>query len=206
MTRLNAPMTSLLDRTAAVGDRLRQVAVLPRLQGPRIHLRGPQDGDADIVFELFSDPDTMRYWSRPPMRQKREAEAYIESIGKGVAEHSYLNWLIADADDRMIGSCTIYDIQPPHLRAGIGYALLPQCRGQGVASEAVSLALRWGFGVLGLHKFEADAHPDNAASQRLLERLGFRHEGLLRQRFVHNDEIQDSSIYGLLEAEFRPLL
>ncbi len=197
---------SLLERTAAVADRLRELPAFPRLQGPHVRLREPRADDVDTVFELFSDPDTMRYWSRPPMRQRREAEAYVDSIARGFSERSFLNWLVADHDDRMIGSCTLYDIQVPHLRAGIGYALLPQQRGRGLAGEAVMLALGWGFDVLGLHRIEADAHPDNAASRRLLERLGFRFEGLLRQRFVTRDEIQDSAIYGLLRDEFRPKL
>jgi [ribosomal protein S5]-alanine N-acetyltransferase len=195
---------SMLDRSAAVGDVLRSLPALPCLSGARVRLRPPRAADVAAVYALFSDPLTMRWWSRPPMRQRDEAEAYIASIGRGLAARSFLNWLIADAfDDQAIGSCTLYDIQVPHLRAGIGYALSSTRCGQGLASEAVGLALRWGFGQLGLNRIEADAHPDNLPSRRLLERLGFQLEGQLRQRFVAGEEIQDSAIYGLLAEDWR---
>jgi len=197
-------VTALAERTAALGDRLRDLACLPTLSSPRVRLRGPLDDDVDAVFALFSDPDSMRYWSRPPMRQRREAEAYLESIPRGVSERSYLNWIVADPDDdRMLGTCTLYDLQVPHLRAGVGYALLAEARGRGIATDAVGLALRYGFGQLGLNRIEADAHPDNERSRLLLERLGFRFEGRLRQRFGTGVEIQDSAIYGLLAEEWR---
>jgi [ribosomal protein S5]-alanine N-acetyltransferase len=195
---------SLLDRTAAIGDRLRELPQLPSLQGPRVRLRAPrEEADTDAVFALFGDPETMRYWSRPAMRRRSEAEAFIASIRQGFQRRQFLNWLIAEhASDQVIGSCTLYDIQPAHLRAGIGYALHRESAGRGLASEAVALALRWGFGQLGLNRIEADIHPDNLSSQRLLERLGFRREGLLRQRFASRDEVQDSVIYGLLAEEW----
>jgi [ribosomal protein S5]-alanine N-acetyltransferase len=195
---------SLLDLTAAIGDRLRGLPQLPSLQGARIRLRGPDGAhDIDDLLALFGDSETMRYWSRPPMRRRAEAEAFVASIRQGFERRQFINWLIADRDsDRAIGSCTLYDIQPAHLRAGIGYALRREDCGHGLAGEAVALALRWAFGQLGLNRIEADVHPDNLPSARLLERLGFRREGLLRQRFATADEIQDSLIYGLLAAEW----
>lgn len=195
---------STLDRSAAIGDVLRALPGLPGLSGRAVRLRGPRADDIDAIFALFSDPTTMRWWSRPPMRQRSEAAAYLDSIARGLAERSFINWLIADAiDDSAIGTCTLYDIQVPHLRAGIGYALSSERCGRGLAGEAVGLALRWGFGQLGLNRIEADVHPDNLPSRRLLERLGFQLEGQLRRRFVAGEDIQDSAIYGLLAEEWR---
>jgi [ribosomal protein S5]-alanine N-acetyltransferase len=195
---------SLLDRSAAIGDCLRSLPAMPVLSGQRVRLRAPRADDADAVFALFSDPSTMRYWSRPPMKRQHEADSLIESILEGFERRQMLNWLIADrSDDCAVGSCTLYDIQIPHLRGAVGYALRADLCGQGLASEAVTLALRWGFGHLGLNRIEADTHPDNVASQRLLQRLGFTFEGRLRERFATPDELQDSSIYALLAEEWR---
>jgi [ribosomal protein S5]-alanine N-acetyltransferase len=195
---------SLLDRTAAIGNCLRSLPSMPVLTGPRVRLRAPREDDGDAVFALFSEEATMRFWSRPPMRRRHEADSLITSILEGFERRQILNWVIADrADDGVIGSCTLYDIQVPHLRGAIGYALRADRCGQGLATESVSLALRWGFGRLGLNRIEADTHPENAASQRLLERMGFSFEGRLRQRFATTDEMQDSSIYGLLAEEWR---
>jgi ribosomal-protein-alanine N-acetyltransferase len=67
------------------------------------------------------------------------------------------------------------------------------------------LALAHAFGPLGLRRVEADVDPRNAASCRLLERLGFRREGLLRERWRVNGETCDSALFGLLAREFDAL-
>lgn len=192
-------MSALTDRAAAIAARLQGLAGFPVVECEALCLRAPCADDAAPLLSLFSDPDVLRFWSRPAMRDLAEAEAFIENIRAGFARREFINWIIASRDDgRMLGSCTLYDIQTAHLRSGIGYAVLPVAQGRGVAREAAGLACAWGFGWLGLHRIEADIHPDNHASRRVLEAIGFQREGLLRQRFVTVDEIQDSEIYGLL--------
>jgi RimJ/RimL family protein N-acetyltransferase len=70
-------------------------------------------------------------------------------------------------------------------------------------SEALRLLVDFAFGSLGLHRLEADVDPRNGPSLRLLERLGFRREGLLRERYHAQGEIQDSVILGLLAPEWQ---
>jgi ribosomal-protein-alanine N-acetyltransferase len=67
----------------------------------------------------------------------------------------------------------------------------------------VRLALRHAFEELGLRRIEADTDPRNSGSCRLLERLGFVREGLLRERWLIDGELQDTAIYGLLRGELR---
>jgi RimJ/RimL family protein N-acetyltransferase len=64
--------------------------------------------------------------------------------------------------------------------------------------------LDFAFGQLGLRRIEADTDPDNSASIRLLESLGFRREGLLRERWNVGGELQDTVFLGLLAREYRP--
>lgn len=193
---------SLLDRIAEVSARLQGLRGFPVLEDDHIRLRGAIPEDAEALLAQFSHPEVMRYWSRPPMRTLGEAHDYIREMREDFGRRNALNWVIADpASDAMLGTCSLYDLQPRHLRAGIGYALHPQHWGHGHATHAVGLACAWAFGWLGLHRIEADIHPDNAASRRVLERVGFRHEGLLRERFVTADEIQHSEVYGLLASD-----
>ena len=91
----------------------------------------------------------------------------------------------------------------PHRRAEVGYALRSDHWGRGLASEAASLAIDWGLRALDLHRIEADIDPRNAASRRLLERLGFRSEGVLRERFFVGDSATDSELFGVLAPEWR---
>lgn len=69
--------------------------------------------------------------------------------------------------------------------------------------EALTALLDFAFGALDLHRLEADVDPRNAASVRTLERLGFRREGYLRERWLVGGEIQDALFYGLLRREWR---
>lgn len=193
---------TLTDRIAASAARLTGLAGFPRLESDRVLLREPWPTDVEPLFELFSDASVMRYWSRPPMRDHDEARAYLDNIRDGFGKREFINWIIAEpSGPPFIGTCTLYDLQIKHLRCAIGYALLPRRQGQGYAREAVALASGWAFDYLDLHRVEADTHPDNLASQRVLEACRFQNEGLLRERFVAAEEIQHSVIFGRLATD-----
>jgi ribosomal-protein-alanine N-acetyltransferase len=183
---------------------LASIPAFPQLRGRRLNLRGPRADDAEAVFALFSDPEVMRYWSRPPMTGRSEAEGLIAEIGEGFAQRTLLNWVVtARADDAVIGTCTLFRFDPRHRRAELGYALRSDHWGRGYAAEAVSLALDWAFRTLGLHRIEADIDPRNDGSRRLLQRLGFASEGLLRERYFVGDAVSDTELFGLLAADWR---
>jgi ribosomal-protein-alanine N-acetyltransferase len=181
---------------AAVLDAL---PAFPQLRGNRLRLRGPRADDADAVFALFSDPAVMRYWSRPPMTARAEAEGRIAEYAEDFDARKALQWVVATrARDEVIGTCALFRFEPRHRRAEIGYALRSDHWGRGLACEAVTLALDWGFRTLGLHRIEADIDPRNAGSRKLLERLGFASEGLLRERYFVGGETRDTELFGLL--------
>lgn len=186
-----------------IRDALAALAEFPVLESDRIRLRGLREDDVDGLYALFSDPRVMRFWSRGPMTQHAEALDCAKTILDGFAQRTVLNWLVADpATDKMLGTCTLYEINAAHARAGLGYALMPDFWGKGLAGEAATLAISYGFLELGLHRIEADTEPNNRRSNAVLDRLGFRREGLLRQRFHHPDGIQDSLVFGLLKSEW----
>ncbi|MEH6420907.1 GNAT family N-acetyltransferase [Pseudomonas sp. CGJS7] len=175
----------------------------PLLQGPRVRLRGPRDADVEAFFELFGDPRVMRYWSRPPLTERAEAEQLLTRCHDEFAARTALEWIIADENDRAIGSCKLFRLNPTHRRAELGYALHPDHWGRGVAREANTLALDWAFGTLGLHRVDAGIDPDNTASRALLHRLGFVTEGRQRESFFVEDRVTDSELLGLLGSDWR---
>lgn len=186
-----------------IKDKLATLSEFPVLEGTCIRLRGIRENDVDRLFQLFSEPEVMRYWSRGPMAARQEAVDYAQNILDGFVRRDLLNWIVADAEsDAMIGTATLYEINPQHARAGLGYALMPAFWGKGLARESATLAMCYGFLELGLHRIEADTEPNNTRSNRLLESLGFQREGLLRERFRHPDGIQDSLIFGILKTEW----
>lgn len=189
-------------RSQSIVDTLAALEGFPVLRGRRVCLRGPRESDVDALFALFSDPHVMRYWSRPPMCSREEAVALIADIAEGFVQRRMLNWVIADAGDAVIGSCTLFRFDARHRRAELGYALARPHWGGGLAREAASLALDWAFGTLGLHRVDAGIDPDNAASRALLLRLGFAAEGRQRESFFVGDTVTDSELFGLLARDW----
>jgi len=176
---------------------------LPALTTSRLCLRWIEERDADALFEVFSDPQVMRYWSAPPWQDRAAARRLIDGVREGFGRGDLLQWGIAGIeDDRLLGTCTLAQVDRTHRRAELGFALGSAHWGHGHASEAVARLLSFGFEELNLHRVEADIDPRNQKSISLIERLGFRREGYLRERWHVNGEVCDSLIYGLLRSEW----
>jgi RimJ/RimL family protein N-acetyltransferase len=177
---------------------------LPVLETPRLRLRPPVDADVPALFAIFSDPETMRYWTTPTMRDIAEAEALLQDIHEHAQARTLLQWGIARReDDGVIGTCTLLHIEREHRRCELGYILRRDHWGRGFAHEALTRLVDHAFDTLAFHRLEADIDPRNTASIRLVERLGFRFEGHLRERYFVGPEIQDSLIYGLLAPAWK---
>lgn len=174
----------------------------PALEGARVRLRPYREDDYAEFYALHSDEKVMRYWSFPAWTDPAQGRDYFEASIGGNDPERMLCWAIADSrSDRLLGALTVFAINRAQGRAEIGYALQSAHWGRGLASEALGLAFDYAFGVLGLRRLEADADPRNAGSCGLLERLGFTREGVLRERWLVNGELQDSAMYGLLARE-----
>lgn len=175
---------------------------LPTLCAERIELRALSVADVPALFELFGDPAVTRYWSWSAFERIEQAADLFAQIERGFADKAIFQWGIADrANGRVIGTTTLYQLDWRHQRGEIGFALRRDRWGQGLAGEAVARVIDFAFDELDLHRLEADADPRNAGSLKLLEREGFRREGLLRERYHVNGEIQDAALLGLLRSE-----
>jgi len=84
----------------------------------------------------------------------------------------------------------------------VGYSLHPDSWGQGLMTEAVMALVGYGFGVLRLHRIWADVDPENIGSWRVLEKIGMRREGQLRENALIGGEWCDSYIYAMLDREW----
>jgi RimJ/RimL family protein N-acetyltransferase len=178
---------------------------LPTLATERLRLRWLTPADAPALLAVFGDPAVCRYWSRPPLPDVAAAAELQREIAELFAERSLFQWGIAErATDAVVGTCTLAALSAEHRRAEVGFALARGAWGRGYVAEALPALLDFGFGTLGLHRVEADVDPRNARSIRALERVGFRHEGVMRERYHIADEIQDAAMYGLLRHEWRP--
>jgi RimJ/RimL family protein N-acetyltransferase len=173
------------------------------IETARLSLRSISADDVDNFYEIYSNPEVMRYWSTPPLPNKDAASRLIREINEGFRRRESLKWGIAlRAGDTLIGSVTLFHPEFTHRRVEIGYALGRDNWGHGYMQETLKAVLNYAFSVLNMHRIEADVDPRNAASVRTLERLGFQREGYLRERWHVNGEIQDAYFYGLLRPDW----
>lgn len=178
--------------------------LLPVLETPRFLLRQPGERDAPALFRIFGDPETMRYWSSPPLEEPARALDLVREIGALAERGTLFQWGVAprESPDEMVGTLTLAGVDPAHRRASIGFAVARAHWGRGIAGEVAERGVRHGFEALGLHRLCGDVDPRNTASVRIFERLGFRPEGHLRQHYWQSDEWQDALLFGLLRDEW----
>jgi ribosomal-protein-alanine N-acetyltransferase len=176
---------------------------LPVLSGRDVELGWISQSDGPAILSVFGDPEVIRYWSSPALSGPDATRDLIEEIHQLFARRQLFQWgLRRKQSDELIGTCTLLNLDLAQRRAELGIALASRCWGRGLASDALETLIGFAFGPLGLHRLEADVDPANIRSLRLLERQGFRREGHLRERWLHQGAFQDAIFLGLLEREW----
>ena len=170
----------------------------------RLTLRFLNEADLPSAYDIFSNPEVMRYWAYPAWTDPAQAQQWLIRIQDGYQTGDALQLGIErDTDQILVGTCTLFQFHAASRRAEIGYALGRRYWGLGYMHEALQALLQHAFDRLDLNRLEADIDPRNLASARTLERLGFQKEGYLRERWIVNDEVSDTALYGLLRREWR---
>ena len=177
---------------------------LPTITTPRVVLRWISEDDIDSLYDIFSHPQVMRYWSSPPLADRAAAAELQREIADGNESDKMFKWGLALRDSNtVIGTTTLFNLNLDNGRAELGYAMGRAHWGKGYMNEALNALVSHAFEAMDLRRLEADVDPRNAPSIRTLERLGFQREGFLRERWHVNGEIQDALFYGLLRREWR---
>ena len=170
----------------------------------RLVLRFLNKGDLQALFEIFSHPEVMRYWSWPAWTEPSQAEQMLADAQEEYRSGGALTLgIVLRSDQTLIGTCTLFHFNLPSRRAEMGYALGRPYWGSGYMNEALQALVKFSFEALDLNRLEADIDPRNDASAKTLERLGFQKEGFMRERWIVNGEISDTWFYGLLRREWR---
>jgi ribosomal-protein-alanine N-acetyltransferase len=177
----------------------------PTLHTTRLRLRPFDAADADDLFALHSSAHVLRYWDSPPWGERARAERFIAACRQMADEGTGVRLAIDSASDgAFLGWCCLTRWNPDYRSAALGYCLHDAAWGHGYATEAARALLRWAFDTLDLNRVQAEADTRNAASARVLEKLGFLREGTLREDCVVNGEVSDSWVYGLIRREWSP--
>ena len=167
------------------------------LEGEQVTLRPPEEEDIEFLARNMNDPRVRRpIASVGPLSTDDEAEWVEETNDEGVS-------LLVCIGDNPVGTIGLSDVNELWGRAEVGYWLAPEAWGEGYATEATELLVTYGFDQLRFNKIVAHAFAFNAASRRVLEKVGFTEEGVHRQEAFVDGEYVDIHSYGLLVREWR---
>lgn len=151
----------------------------PHLIGPttsRLHHRALAPVDAEAFFALNSHPDVMRHTGEPPLESVEQArQAIIDYPDFHTRGFGRWGCFLRDTDE-LIGFCGLKYLDDLDA-VDIGYRFLPEHWGKGYATEAATASLAFGFGTIGLDRIIALVLPENAASIRVIEKIGMRFVG-----------------------------
>jgi ribosomal-protein-alanine N-acetyltransferase len=151
------------------------------IETERLLLRRLAEADAPFVLALLTDPDFLTQVGDRGVHDLESARRYVrEGPGASYARYGFgLNVMQLKSSAAAVGLCGLLR-RGSHPDVEIGFALLPQARGQGLALEAAAATLCWGLDSLFLPRIVALTAPENVGSMRILERIGMRFERLVQ--------------------------
>ncbi|MFF7858681.1 GNAT family N-acetyltransferase [Streptomyces sp. NPDC007904] len=187
---------------------------LTELHGHGLRLR-PWDpvsrADAEVWLRGTTDPEFQR-WNTPlrPVTDLAGARETLRARAERAADGMAASFRIDDAGTgTALGHIGINEIRPGLRLGRVGYWVLPEARGRGVATRALLLTAHWALTELGLHRVELDHAVGHEASCRVAERCGFAYEGTMRGAVLaagRHDAFRDAHLHARLATDPEPPL
>ena len=175
-----------------------------QLETERLILREFVRDDWTRVLEYQSDPLYLRYnpWTERTPEAVREFVGWFLTHQKQEPRIKYQLAVILKSNNQLIGNCGIRMEQANALKADIGYELDPQYWNRGYATEAARAIVDFGFRTFGLHPVWSWCVADNVGSAHVLEKLGMRLEGRMRENEYYKGRWWDTLMYAILADEW----
>jgi ribosomal-protein-alanine N-acetyltransferase len=168
------------------------------LEGRNINLRIVEKEDLPLLAEWFNKLEVFGEYNPLHQMSKAEVEKIFES------PHEERLFIIEKKDRSKIGFIAhFYVLHVASRQLEIGYSLLPNERRKGYCSEAVKIMVDYLFLSKDTGRIQAQTDPRNIASQKVLEKVGFKKEGILRRTFFTRGEWRDAYIYSILREEWK---
>jgi RimJ/RimL family protein N-acetyltransferase len=168
--------------------------VIDLLEGKNVNLRIMEKEDLSIVKEWDNDVNIMGEYEPIVQETKADLERQYDKLTEG-------QWFFVEKKDGTKVGFIAHFVTHGKLTA-IGYALLPNERGKGYGSEAVKIMVDYLFLSKNIVRIQAETHPKNIASQRILEKAGFKKEGTIRKCFFSRGEWRDTAMFSILKEEW----
>ena len=180
---------------------------MPMLETDRLCLRRPELTDAADVQDYLQERQIAANTLHIPFPYPNgAAEAWVAHTHSAYDAGEACSFaIVLKEENRIIGAVALrLDIE--HRRAELGYWVGKPYWSNGYASEAAQRLLSYGFDVLGLNRIHATYFADNPASERVMQKIGMRYEGLMRQYYLKWGEFRDTGLYAITRSDYEAAL
>lgn len=174
-----------------------------KIEGEKINLRSLKRSDAYSIYKYAKDKAISRYTLLPQPYRFKDAKKFIRRTYKNLKEKTYFEFGIELKETgEIIGMMSLLHVDFPGKKAEIGYWVCRKCWGQGIAKEALNIALNFAFNYLKLNRVYAMVMSPNIGSIKLLENAGFKLEGRLIDHCYRNKRFMDDLRYALFKKNY----
>ena len=179
-----------------------KVTVLPMPDMPTVLLRPRTDDDLDVLFSIAADLDTWEErnpWAPAPLTRKR-FEARLARAAESDAPEDPVAFVV-DVDGAAVGAASLFEFDSFARHAEAGISLVPDARGRGIGTAAITQLIEFGFVRRNLRRIHLQAIASNLGAIRAYEKAGFVVEGRLRQHAWVRGAYEDIVLMGILRSE-----
>lgn len=176
--------------------------MFPTLETERLILREITHEDTGDILACFSNKEVLRFYGLEALKNLEEAGELVNTFSNNYNGNRGIRWGIElKGTTGIIGTIGFNAWSPKHKRAEIGYEIQPAQWRKGYALEAVHKVITYGFDIMGLTRIGAVVFIENTASSKLLEKVGFKNEGVLRNYMYQDGKSYDTYVYSILKND-----
>ncbi|MGD8780518.1 MAG: GNAT family protein [Ignavibacteria bacterium] len=176
---------------------------LPKIETERLILRKLEYSDKRDIFDYSKYPEVSRYLIWKKHETEMDTLEFLDFVMEKYKENQPAPWGIELKEkNKIIGTIGYHEWDKKNFKAEVGYVLHCNYWQNGIMTEALNYVIEFGFTKMYLNRIEARTDPENIPSQKLLEKVGFLKEGLLREQMLVKERFQDFFIYAILRKEY----
>jgi [ribosomal protein S5]-alanine N-acetyltransferase len=176
---------------------------IPTLHTKRFTLRSLTIEDTRALFSILSNKKTMKFITSNPVKSEEEVQKVIAKYLTRFLEQKELPWVIIETgSQRIIGQFRLHKLDLWHKKAEMGAVIHEDYQRKGVMTEILTIMIPFVFETLKLNRLVGDIFAGNEGSRKLLEKFGFKKEGVLRQTDFDGKNYHDTVVYSMLAEDY----
>jgi [ribosomal protein S5]-alanine N-acetyltransferase len=183
--------------SAVAGVRAHQLRYKPSLETAEIYLRNLLMSDVERWYSYLSVPEVVEHTSWN-LSSKQDLVRLVESYNSDDPESQIRFAIIDKSDGDLVGTIGFHSVSEGSRSAEIAYDVHPEYWGRGIATQACQLVIEWGFKYRRLTRIQACILQSNKGSEKVLNKCGFKPEGLLSARRLVRGQPKDFLVYSVV--------